>query len=191
MKYDKHIMIDIETAATSHDALVLSVGVTEFMPYKEDIFKGTNSTHTNLSLAEQLLAGRRADPKTCKWWAKQSPEAINVAWWGEVRMQVPVLHDMLSRYFPTGQEIIWANGIDFDLTILESLLKDFNLSAPWHHKNKRCMRTLREIKGVQKISRAGTHHDALDDAEYQAHQVAAYLKHVNKDFLFLLSHTRP
>ncbi len=184
MKKVKHIMIDIETASTGHDALVLSVGVAEFMPYEKDPLSGNKSCYTCLMLHEQLLMGRRADPDTCRWWAKQSKEAIEATWQSEILAHsVHTLCGVLQSYFPTGQEIIWANGTDFDLTILESLFKDFSLPVPWRRRNKRCMRTLKEIKGVQKLTRTGTHHHALDDAEHQAIQVSEYLKHVNKIFL--------
>ncbi len=183
MKKVKHIMIDIETAATGHDALVLSVGVAGFMPYDKDPLSGNKSCYTCLMLHEQLLMGRRADPDTCRWWAKQSDEAIQAAWIPAAQSCVSELHSTLKEYFTTGEEIVWANGTDFDLTILESLFKDFGYKVPWRFTNKRCMRTLKEIKGVTKQPRRGTHHHALDDAEHQAIQVSEYLKHVNKIFL--------
>jgi hypothetical protein len=176
-----HVMIDIETAAKCNKALVLSVGVVSFYPYENKIIK---SSQTRMELAEQILMGRETSQETCDWWLEQDPRAIKSAWFeGINRSTVESLYEELASFFSTGEEIVWANGVDFDLSILESLFDDFNFKTPWKYSLKRCMRTLKEVKGVEEIDRQGLHHDSLDDAEHQARQVMKFLQHINKDFI--------
>jgi len=171
----QHLMIDIETASTRSDALVLSVGICEFHPYNAS-YNRSVATHHRITITEQMLQGRHVDQDTCKWWRKQNLKAKNNTWSEDGRRQVAELWDYLIDVIEDPKTTrIWANGVDFDLVVLRSLFEDFYLECPWHFKNQRCMRTLRDLPGYKPGPKPENAHDALADAIYQATTVTDYL----------------
>jgi exodeoxyribonuclease VIII len=69
---------------------------------------------------------------------------------------------------------VWGNGSDFDNAIINNLAKSFGAPKPLNYKRNRCFRTLKALFGQHIPEHAtipmGTHHNALDDAMYQAVQ---------------------
>lgn len=63
---------------------------------------------------------------------------------------------------------VWGNGADFDNVILGSAYRRLGKSIPWAFYNSRCYRTVKSLQPGCRIERAGTHHNALDDAKSQA-----------------------
>ena len=68
-----HAMIDIETLATTPEAVVLSVGGVKFNPYTNE--EPHAHLEFRLDIDEQTALGRDIDEGTLQWWAKQ-PEHI-------------------------------------------------------------------------------------------------------------------
>lgn len=168
-----HMMIDLETLATSANALVVSVGAAVFNE-KEILRTG----YWVLDPQDQVRTGRGFAFKTIKWWMEQSDEARAVF----KDQNVTTLRLFASEFqnlFGGEPHRLWGNGADFDLAIMIDLWQRSGLPLirEWKYSNHMCYRTfktlfLREANG-KLVERKGTHHNALDDAIFQAENVIA------------------
>jgi exodeoxyribonuclease VIII len=100
-----------------------------------------------------------------KWWAKQSPEAIEAAFSESNRIMI---EDVLKELFKFSKhcERFWAKSPEFDLSILQFAAKKANLGVPWSYYQERDIRTLEELTGFDTKDLNG--HDALSDAYNEA-----------------------
>lgn len=165
------VMVDLETLATSSDAVVVSIGAVKWNA------NALGETFYNvLDLDDQLEAGRKKSDQTIAWWSQQTPEARTV--FDAARASTRVVLQDFSYWLGAGNLQIWGNGADFDCIIWGSLYDAFGINRPWSYSNNRCYRTLKNIlhPGHNLPTRAGTHHNALDDAVHQALCAQAYLK---------------
>src|SRR5680860_1209460 len=111
----KHVMIDLETLATTADAVILSIGAVRFDLETGDV--GQDYFYRSISIESNLGTGRRISESTLKWWMKQSAEAQQVFHDEEKHCLLAALLD-LRRWFNGTESIVWSNGADFDLPIL-------------------------------------------------------------------------
>lgn len=191
------LMIDLETLGTSPKAPVISIGACYF-----DKTGVKQHFYAVLDVKEQIDSGlRKVDADTIKWWMDQEGAAKKVFKEELGVIHGRHIHDFLSDedddservrklkkdgntasllsfiYFCAGEykdedTKPWGNGSTFDITILESLLKDFKIVVPWKFYNIRDYRTFKEyVYDGKDLERTGTHHNALDDAIYQAEVV--------------------
>ena len=165
----KHCCIDIETLGTGQDAMILSIGAVKFDPA------------TGLRGKELLI---RVDPKqskspgqidypTVEWWLKQDQQAIAALLddpEDSPRVSLERALVELGFYLETVQHL-WSNGPLFDERILREAYARHSMKFPVHYRDSRCCRTLGALtRGLEisPIARHGVHHDALDDANFQA-----------------------
>lgn len=121
------------------------------------------------------------DPETVQWWNDQSPEAqaafanpvdlrdacIKFAEW----LSITANYDGWAAEHGTGQHVrLWANGPQFDCSILEAVFHAVGLPVPWHYRAPRDFRTITDAAGMtrEEYCNYGTDHNALDDAIAQA-----------------------
>jgi hypothetical protein len=177
-------MVDLETAATDPKAIVLSIGAVVFDPAK-----GLGGTfYQELTWEDQYKAGRTCNPITMSWWTQQS-EAAREVWRtqldGGFKREKHAAPNALVHFtewlnaegtFADAGEL-WGYGADFDCVVLGSLYETFDIKRPWSYSRNRCHRTLVSFgKGLIEVpARTGTHHNALDDAKYQAECAIIYL----------------
>lgn len=183
MKYP-HIMVDLETLSSSPTAAIIQIGAVVFN-IKElgPVFKVTIDL-------QSAMANGEVSASTLRWWMSQSDKARESVMNGD-----PSLFDALTSFrrwvlyqagissHSYGDEAknefkFWAHAT-FDFPILESASRSSNVALPYHHRQCRDLRTLEEFYGnrIEWPSRAGVHHDALDDAIYQARCAALMLQH--------------
>lgn len=176
-----HCMIDIETLDTTPTAVVLSIGAVLFDPngsYIGDDF------YVKLATDEQFKCGRTKSQRTMEWWAQQSQAAQDEAFGLTGKLAAvyaltdfrKYINDATINHTLPG---VWGNGSDFDNVIVANLYRSFGLESPWPFWKNRCFRTLKELhlpKEFIKPQRRGTHHNALDDAIYQAEYLQAVVK---------------
>ena len=169
-----HLMLDTETMDTAPTAVVLSIGLVLFNPYADDVPR--QGLYWVLDTAEQDINGRTRSADTLEWWAKQTPEARAV-----LTAEGEPVHNAVAGLTALVEhdevEHIWANGPDFDCVILADLVKRYGYK--WPFWKNRCYRTIKNLalpKTYVKPEREGTHHNALDDAVYQARDLQARIK---------------
>lgn len=176
-----HISIDLETLDTKPSALVLSCGLVAFNPYTGEILDRDYTRFVGLD--EQVARGRTISAATVQWWAAQSDEARRVLtdsdeFGNDAAFGLARIRDFFRKH-ADALDGVWGNGADFDNAILGSLFESFGQQRPWNYGLNRCLRTLKNLalpKTFVKPARVGTHHHALDDAEYQANYVSAIVK---------------
>ena len=137
------MMVDIETLATDERALVLTMGFVEF-----NNSGAKASQRWILDMGQQMEKGRAIDPETIAWWMRQGDAARKEAF-AESRSEIVAALWGVHRFFIDVDPIsVWANSPSFDLTILETLFRDFDVDLPWAFYQARDVRTLREESGL-------------------------------------------
>lgn len=168
-------MIDIETMSTSPTAAILQVGAVWF-DLDATVPNGPTFERT-VSLQSSVLAGLTIDPSTVAWWQRQSPEAqqaidTNPEPLDRVLMALAYfVRSGLADLKPSDNKaLIWANGIAFDIAVLENAYLALGLQIPWYFRNVRDHRTVlriaEELVGWKRGGRP-TAHTALADARAQ------------------------
>lgn len=173
-------MIDLETLGTEADCPVIAIGAVFF-----DADGVRDEFYEVLNVEEQIDAGRKASGSTIKWWMGQSDAAKKV-----FKDGARDTHDGISRFlefckrYPVKELKPWGNGSNFDITIIEHLIKDCEEASPWIFWNIRDLRTFKEdleiFTGKTKVEKKGVNHNALDDARSQAQFVIEGWKVMNQ-----------
>lgn len=165
----KDLMIDIETLGTEPNTPVISIGAVFF---DIETKKLGPEFYVILDINNQLDRGRKPTGNTIKWWMSQSETAKKI-FFDTVEtstnnaMSLIEFVRFIVKHNPNTN--VWGNGCNFDITIMENLLKDYGIETPWTFRNIMDLRTFRRFKANNKAIKAlGTHHMALDDAKSQA-----------------------
>jgi exodeoxyribonuclease VIII len=168
------IMIDLETMGTRPDAAIVAIGAVAF-----DLETGTvgGRFYVSVDLGSSMERGGTVDAATITWWMKQSDEARGA--WQDSPLPLSHALSRLSKFFtdyaPESVRV-WGNGAAFDNAILRNAYTQCGLRAPWKYTNDRCFRTVRGLHPpAPALERAGTYHNALDDAVFQVHCLIAMI----------------
>lgn len=162
-------MVDLETLDTIPNAQILTIGAVKFDP--NSLVTPYNEFYYRLELDDQTEKGRSISDSTMEWWGKQSAEAINESF-GEHNRHAVI--DMLSAFkkWYVGCDEIWAQGINFDISMLEHLHHQYDCPVPWAHWKVECSKTWLRIPPTDFRKQFDfTAHNALEDAKAQAKAV--------------------
>lgn len=158
-------MIDIETLGVVSGSVIVSVGAVKF-----DIERGEYGPYFYqiVDIDSCLKRGLKVSGSTIKWWLKNSEEARN-----EVAQQGNDLKEVLKdlSLFIEKDDIVWSNGVRFDIALLEDAYAACELDVPWNFRNERDVRTLVSFApGVKDRcikENNGIEHNALEDCKLQ------------------------
>lgn len=168
-----NVMLDLETMATSSNAVVVSLGAVYFNEHKTG-----DTFYRVLDVDEQLARNREVSPQTMEWWAKQSAAARAV--FDEKGWPVKTVLEQFAEFLGDRNLKIWGNGSDFDNILVGSLYEMWGIKRPWSYSNNRCYRTLKNVAFANSShalpARRNVHHNALDDAVYQAELAGYYMR---------------
>lgn len=164
------VMIDIETMGTRPDCVVLTLGAVKFNPL--DISAPMEELYIKLDIDQQIQMDRSVDQSTMDWWHKQAEAVREEAFGTAGRISVEDAINSLSK-FMDGTKCIWAQGPQFDMTILEDLCRTAKLKQPWRYSSVRDSRTLFAVLGDQRPKDKPAAHNALADCYYQVQGVQA------------------
>lgn len=182
------VAIDLETLGTSPDSVILSIGAAAVCAETGQIVKFYGAC------AVDSQQHRTISKSTLDWWESQSAEA-RLALDFARSDDCPSLFETLKRLTDwlgdlgkTHDVYPWGNGSEFDIAMLNHAYKQISDFVPWNFRNSRDMRTLRDIclrlglepKIKAAVRRNGTHHNALDDAQFQADIIMASLKAIEE-----------
>jgi len=170
----KNLMIDLETLGVKTSAPVVSIGAVFFDIETATIGKSFYQTVTLESAMEYGVV----ESSTLRWWLLQSEQAkavfsdINATIFSRV---LEAFSEFIADNCQTEEVEVWGNGSSFDNAILANCYARLSMPLPWKFRNDRDMRTIvalcKQLKGTDPLSsvaRAGIHHNALDDASFQA-----------------------
>lgn len=161
----RNIMVDIETLGTRSTSVILSIGAVAF----DDTALG-NTYHTRIDIDSCLAAGLTVDGRTIQWWMEQPDNARQLF----QRAAEPLKHALLdfTHAFDWDDTLVWCNGMNFDLPILENAFNAVGVAVPWKYYNGRDYRTVKGMFPKELVNRVRieptVEHDALEDARAQA-----------------------
>lgn len=186
-----NIMMDIETTGIRPGCRILSIGLAVFYVVNGECTIG-NTTTIYPDLTEQVGID---DPSTLQWWSTQSPEARNVFADNHINgVSVGKAFELFKEFIQNAVDwhkslndgaekvnvSIWGNGATFDNSIVQHMFEAKGYPVPWNTFGDRCYRTAFNMLGRPSFTRDGTHHNALDDAIYQARCLTSALLNASK-----------
>ena len=147
----KDIMIDLETMGVIPESAILVISAVAFEPlrrYSQD----PNFTVDQLEILElrvdlESQENRFIDEKTLQWWGKQDAAVIDDMFGDHGRISLHTALEQLTR-FVWNKGRIWAQGIAFDIPILENAYKQCGMSVPWNYWQIRDSRTVLDLVQV-------------------------------------------
>lgn len=170
---DKHCMIDLETLGSNSRAPIIQIGLAFFT-----IQGITMKSQLTIDFDDAIKYGE-ADGSTIKWWLQQPKEAQDSLFKNSrpVEEAIDVLTKLLEAQ---NANFYWAHAT-FDFPILHSLFRAMDLNYPLPHRRCYDLRTLEYLAGpIEWEEREGVHHNALDDAVYQAKHAIKLLNKIQK-----------
>jgi hypothetical protein len=165
----KHVMVDLETLGNLADSIILSIGAVKFdlesQKYDDDGFYASISIDSNVDL------GRKPVESTVVWWLGQSKEAQAV--FHEPKQPLEEALRSLSEWLGHNKRLVWSNGADFDIPMLNHAYSQIGLLPPWEFWNSRCVRTYKSLPAAARVPKPENDHNALRDAFSQVRYVQA------------------
>lgn len=165
-----HHMIDLETIDTAPTAGILSIGIVAFNP---DTGELGPTLYRRLGYDQARMYGTES-ASTIEWWQRQDATVRTEAFTAE--------HDATIAAFEVAEFIrhtagVWGNGATFDITITEHWLNVLGAGVPykpWVVCDCRTIEAAAKRIGItrKQFIRRGDHHNALDDAIYQAEYIS-------------------
>lgn len=173
------VMLDLETLGTKPYCPVLTIGAVRF---EVGDMQPMHPFYQAIRLESCLEHGLKPAAGTIDWWMKQSQAAQDAAFRDEKAVDLPEALDRFTDWMGSRPDYVWGNSALFDNGILEAAYFACGKQLPWKAFHERCYRTLKSLPGMEqfKLQRAGTHHNALDDAVTQARHCRAMLQHLEK-----------
>lgn len=174
------IMIDIETLSTHTNAVVIEIAAIEFNKNNGNIGEVFHRKIENKHWF--LLNDRHIDPLTLKWWMQQPDEARNNLFEcgeddGNIFDVISSLSSFVKRcdnkYYEKGVDertvTVWGNGSIFDISILQNLYEELNITVPWKFWAVNDVRTIVALNPSIKenCTFEGVKHFAVDDCKHQ------------------------
>jgi len=162
-----HVMGDLETLATTPNALIMSIGAVKF-----DADKIIDRFHVGVELKDAQRYGLEIDADTVMWWMDPEREAARKALVEVGRVDLWSALDGFAMWVAQTpldeQGDMWGNGATFDNVILKNAYTKVGLDYPFSYKQDACYRTMSRRLPELKVDRIGVHHSPVDDAETQA-----------------------
>lgn len=171
------IMLDIECLGVAPDALILTIGAVGFDPLGQGVI-GEACYYNRVDPASQ--PDRNIDTATVEWWSQQCAEAKEEAFGEADRVS---LHKALADLSPLLWKAnrIWANGITYDMVILEHAYKSLGIALPWKYYKIMDARTIYKFlpqTWKQSVRQTNNHH-ALQDCINQVDLLQKGLRYLN------------
>ena len=169
-------MLDIETLATSPNAVVIQVG---FVPF--DISSGVvgkNKFLINISSEDCQKYGLETNPDTIAFWEKQDRAIWNSTQENPQPLEVALreLAAFIRQNLSSSRRRIWSHAT-FDIPVVSNAYNVAGIEIPWNYRETRDIRTLNwlhtsllEKKEKENAPRENAH-NALADCLYQIEYV--------------------
>jgi hypothetical protein len=158
----RDIMVDLETVATDPQAAILTVAAIRFNT-NQDYTKVTDPYTLDHFYCRVDLEqpGRTVSDDTMDWWSRQSPEIQEEAFGEADRFPLADVMAAFTEWARAGDRY-WANGNAFDFPIMESAIKEHDLSNPWQFWQVRDARTIYNMVPDHYAPKAEAHHALYD-----------------------------
>lgn len=170
------IMLDIETASTEYNAVILSIGAVCFSIGNTDLPSPAIELLIDKEDGDRL--GLHTSEETLKWWNTQPKEVYSHAFIDGPRVSTKEallgLNEFISTY-PTIKQY-WCQGINFDPVVLENAYKKCGLAPKWKFYQLRDSRTVQHLIPSLPFSKPKDAHTPVADCLYQIKVVQHVLR---------------
>lgn len=157
-----HIMVDVETLATTADACILTIGAQQFSPYTTQNFEELRYFYTRVEIDSQ--ENRNVDENTISWWSKQPEASKEEAFSEENRVPLRTALEELSPLI-WQSDFMWINDPIFEVNILGNAYNYYDMPLPWRYYRVRDTRTIYSV--TPNLVRPPATHHALEDCRRQ------------------------
>lgn len=164
-------MLDLETLGTRNDAMIIQVGAVYFDRMTGELGREFATCIDPGNYGDKFTV----DYDTVKWWFEQSDAARGLV----LRTPMSLVEAIFGlTHFLEGEDITLWSHATFDMPILQHAFQTVGMKNPVPFRNMRDLRTLMDLADHHSDApREGCHHNALDDAKYQAKYAAeAFVK---------------
>ena len=158
-------MIDLETLGVSPTSTILTLGAVKFDPYSLE--EPHSPMYFRINVDEQTALGRTIDNSTLEWWGDQDAAIFEEAMSEEDRIPLSDVVAQLNKFL-VGVDKIWAQGVVFDIGMLENLYRQLGHPVPWNFWQIRDSRTIMDLGDSSAKTGNKDAHNALADAFSQA-----------------------
>jgi hypothetical protein len=173
----RHLMVDLETLATSPDAVILTIGAVTFDPASNKIF---DKLYYRVDVESCDRLGMTINDDTVEWWSKQAADVQTEAFAEDNRVPIEEVIEKFHK-FAWNCDAFWSHGATFDLVILDCYYRKLNKVPPWNFWQIRDTRTLFDLGYDPEMPKEGLH-NALEDASRQAIGVQTIYRKLNRFF---------
>ena len=173
----RHLMVDLETLATSPDAVILTIGAVTFDPASNKIF---DKLYYRVDVESCDRLGMTVNDDTVEWWSKQAADVQSEAFAEDNRVPIEEVIEKFHK-FAWNCDAFWSHGATFDLVILDCYYRKLNKVPPWNFWQIRDTRTLFDLGYDPEMPKEGLH-NALEDASRQAIGVQTIYRKLNRFF---------
>ena len=173
----RHLMVDLETLATSPNAVILTIGAVTFDPASNKIF---DKLYYRVDVDSCDRLGMVVDDATIEWWSKQAANVQTEAFAEDNRVPIEEVIEKFHK-FAWNCDAFWSHGATFDLVILDCYYRKLNKVPPWNFWQIRDTRTLFDLGYDPEMPKEGLH-NALEDASRQAIGVQTIYRKLNRFF---------
>ena len=170
-------MVDLETLATSPNAVILTIGAVTFDPASNKIF---DKLYYRVDVDSCDRLGMVVDDATIEWWSKQAANVQTEAFAEDNRVPIEEVIEKFHK-FAWNCDAFWSHGATFDLVILDCYYRKLNKVPPWNFWQIRDTRTLFDLGYDPEMPKEGLH-NALEDASRQAIGVQTIYRKLNRFF---------
>jgi len=170
-------MVDLETLATSPDAVILTIGAVTFDPASNKIF---DKLYYRVDIESCDRLGMTVNDDTVEWWSKQAADVQTEAFAEDNRVPIEEVIEKFHK-FAWNCDAFWSHGATFDLVILDCYYRKLNKVPPWNFWQIRDTRTLFDLGYDPEMPKEGLH-NALEDANRQAIGVQTIYRKLNRFF---------
>ena len=166
------VMLDLETMGVESNSVICSIGAVKFNV--EDATMG-EEFYCTINAESCVQHGLVFSKSTIEWWGKkENAEALKQLRKDNIPLPEALIN--FTRWFGTKSLPTWGNGAGFDNVLMDNAYKAVKLVRPWLPWDDRCYRTVKNLFTVVPPERAGTYHNALDDAKFQTEHLLSILK---------------
>lgn len=176
--------LDLETMGSERQTgAIVSMGAVAFN-VEGDM---SEPFYVNISLKDSLANGLTVDAATIKWWMEQEDAARQAIFVDPkpLKTALSLFRDWV--YLTCKSAPCWTHAT-FDAPVLANAYATIGEKQPTHFRKQRDIRTLvdfyRKIVSTELlyVDRVGTHHNAADDAVFQAKYISQMLRELTVEW---------
>lgn len=182
-----HIMLDLETLGSKPNSIILTLAAIRFNPWAS--YHSDVSTMSSLDCFYRRIdttsfdnIDHSIDDSTLEWWLKQSESAKAEAFAEDDRHNIS---DALNEFrrWAGDPDTAWANGLAFDVPMIEFFCRETKQVEPWRWWLVRDARTLYSLCPDIKRNQYHDAHHALVDCFAQVIQLQQCFSRLGVEYL--------